>query len=152
MARKNKMSLWQKLRYKYRVSIVNEDYEEEERTFYASRLGVLFWGMLISAILILTGSLLVILTPIHKKLPGYTEEDFREQIIRSNVMVDSLANVVRMQDQFIRNLQQVMTGDVPVDTMALNDSILYVEREEVLPTSETEMEFRENYEKRKTVK
>lgn len=152
MAQKERTSLIRRMRFKYRVSFIDEKVEEEVAYCYVSRLGVICWGIVTVLFLLLVGMLLVVVTPLHRHLPGYTDMTFREQLIRNTLRTDSLYRVVELQNAYLLNLRQVISGEIPVDTACLNDSVLKRPKEKLLPVSEEEQHFRKWYseeEKRK---
>ena len=77
----NKERLFERLRYKYRLVVLNDDTFEEKLSFKLSRLNV-FLSIGFSAILLIAGTtLLIALTPLREYIPGYSSTRLRKQAL-----------------------------------------------------------------------
>lgn len=147
---KKKNSKWtqflHKIRFKYRVTILNENTLEESWHVRLSRFSVF---ILSSFFVIITFSILtalIVLTPIRYYLPGYTSGD-RESIISESMQVDSLLIHMELQAKYLEVLKGIISGDMPTDSLPNKDSITLKERAEVLiERSKAEQEFVSRYE------
>jgi len=138
----------QKMRFKYRVSILNENTLEESWHVRLSRFSVFMLG---STFIVLTFVLLTILiftTPISHYLPGYGETGNRSNIIKESMRTDSLVQQVDLQEGYIDIIKGIITGKMKPDSIASLDSIALKQRARILiEKSKREKNFVENFEK-----
>jgi len=137
-----------KLRFKYRVSILNENTLEESWHVRLSRFSVFMLG---STFILLTFILLTILiftTPISRYLPGYGETGNRSNIIKESMRTDSLVQQVDLQEGYVDIIKGIITGKMDPDSIASLDSIALKQRARILmDKSKREKKFVENFEK-----
>jgi len=114
MAKKdtNKRKLKQKWIDKYRMVIINEDTFEEKVSFKLSRLNVFVYGSLFAIMLIALTTLLIAFTPLKEYIPGYSSTEFKKQATELTFKIDSLENVLAVNDVYINKIKKVLTGDV----------------------------------------
>lgn len=137
----------EKIKFKYKVSILNENTLEETFHIRLSRLNVFLATCTFIAICFIINSLLIIKTPLKQFLPGYENSIVRAEFIQNAITVDSLYNEVKKQNNYIKVMQSVIAGDIKVEKVVPLDSLALKKREEVLMTkSEKEKEFCENFE------
>lgn len=145
---KEKDSFWKRIRYKYRLSVMNEDTLTESWHVRLSRLGVF---TLLCALFVLTlalFSVLIIFTPIRNVLPGYSES-LRQQLIQQTTQIDSLGTDVQLQRSYLDMIKQIMVGEVSSDSVQSLDSMQIVMREQLLlAKSEVTEEFIAQYEEK----
>ena len=138
----------EKLRFKYRVSILNENTLEESWHVRLSRFSVF---MLVSSFIVFTFILLTILiftTPISHYLPGYGETGNRTSIIKESMRTDSLVQQVDLQEGYLDIIKGIITGKMDVDSIASLDSIALKQRARILmEKSDKEKNFVEKFEK-----
>ena len=139
---------FEKLRFKYRVSILNENTLEESWHVRLSRFSVF---MMVSSFIVLTFILLTILifaTPISHYLPGYGETGNRTNIIKESMRTDSLVQQVDLQEGYVDIIKGIITGKMDPDSIASLDSIALKQRAKVLlDKSKREKNFVDNFEK-----
>ena len=130
---KKKKSFWQRLREKYRISVINEVTLNERWHLHLS-----WWGVIVSlGVLFLLAmglfSLVIFYTPIKHYLPGY-QEDLSPQILQQSARVDSLGTTLELQRQYLDIIKQVVAGEVNVDSVNSMDSLQIIMQEELLET------------------
>lgn len=141
-----KKTLWQRMREKYRISVVNEDTLAEQWYLHLSG-----WGAIVLlAVLFLTSlalfSLAIWYTPIKNYLPGYAD-NIRQELIDESNRLDSLSTSVTMQRQYLDIIKQVLLGEVHSDTIQSLDSMQIIMREQLLEAkNEATAEFIAQYE------
>ena len=141
-----KTTLWQRLREKYRISVVNEKTLAERWYLHLSG-----WGAIVAvALLFLTSlalfSLAIWYTPIKNYLPGYSE-NIRQQLVDESTRLDSLSTSVNMQRQYLDIIKQILSGEVKSDTIQSLDSMQIIMREQLLEAkNEATAEFIAQYE------
>jgi len=146
--RVNLRSFFQKLRFQYRVSVLNENTLEESWHIRLSRLSVLIYA---SSLIIMTFILITILiftTPIRFYLPGYGESGNRGKIISESMYVDSLLQEIELQSGYLTVLKKVIEGEIKPDSIATLDSAQMKQvAVEYLEKTKAEKEFTEKFER-----
>lgn len=140
------VSLWQRMRNEYRISIINDKTLAEH-----SHIRLSVWGGIVLLALVfivswLLFSLIILLTPIRHYLPGYSE-DIRQQLMEKSVIVDSLGTSLELQRNYLNTLTQVIAGEAPSDSIQSLDSMQIIMKEKLLEAkSEATAEFIAQYE------
>jgi len=160
MAQK-KEPFFRKLRNKYRLVIMNDQTFEKKLSFRLSRLNVFIVVGSLSILLVFATSYIIAFTPLKEYIPGYADFDTRKEIKTLLDKADSLASLVAVKDNYIRNIKYILEGnealdvypDVP-DALSLNrditfkrskeDSLLRLEIENQPGYNLTEMPAKEN--------
>lgn len=146
MADEKKDSLWKRIRFKYRLSILREDTLHECWHIRLSGLGAFTIVMLLFLLTIALFSLVIIYTPIRNVLPGYSE-NIRQGLIIESARLDSLESSMQLQMNYLNVIKQVMAGEVQSDTVISLDSMQILAQEELLlAKSEATQEFIAQYE------
>lgn len=113
----------QKFRFKYRVSVLNENTLVESWHVRLSRFSVLFYFLFFTAITFFLLSILIFKTPVRYYLPGFGDSGNRMQIIQEAARADSLLNRIELQAAYLDLIKQVVSGEVSVDSILPIDSI-----------------------------
>ena len=143
-----KITLWTRLRNKYRISIINEETWAERGHLHLSAWGAIVLLGLIFLLALALFSLVILYTPIRNYLPGYTE-NIRHQLMAESARVDSLGTSLELQRQYLNIISQVVAGEAPTDTIVPMDSMQIIMREELLlAKSEATAEFLAQYEQK----
>jgi len=118
-----KVAFWKKMRFKYKLSFLNENTLEEVFTFHLSRLsGVVSLAAFVVFLITLT-SIVIIKTPIRNYLPGYLDSEIRQEIIVNALRADSLQQQLSVQKKYLNNVSSILRGDMQVDQVRQIDSI-----------------------------
>lgn len=70
---------------------------------------------LMSAIIVVLVILLIATTGLREYIPGYPKAEYRQMLVRSALVVDSLEMELHKRDQFFSGIQAIMAGEVPED-------------------------------------
>ena len=137
---------WERLRYKYRVSLMNEDTLAESWHVRISKLGLITILTLMFFLTLIILAILILCTPIRNVLPGYSES-IRQQLIEQSVEVDSMRTHMTLQDGYLRVVKQVIAGEVEQDSVQSLDSLQIIMRAQLLEAkNEATEEFLAQYE------
>jgi len=107
---KQRKILLNKLKHKYRLVFFNDNTFEEVWHLRLSLFNVL---SVIGTVSIFMTSLVIILiafTPLREFIPGYPSKDMRREIVLNALKLDSLTNSIRIQNQYIDNLNALVSG------------------------------------------
>ena len=77
--KKQKSKLKEKLTYKYRLVVLNEDSFEERFSFKLNRLNVFVFGGVFTLLLIGITAFIMAFTPFREYIPGYSSSALKKQ-------------------------------------------------------------------------
>lgn len=109
MAKERKF--WDRLKYKYKLSIFNETSFEEVFNIRLSQLHVLTALSVLAVILVTLTTWLIAFTGLREFIPGYPDGKMRHAITENALRVDSLEMELIKRDRFITSIQMVLSGD-----------------------------------------
>ena len=107
---KEKVKRWERLRYKYKLSVVNETTYEEVLKFRLSRLHVLMVLSVLAVLLVSLTILLIAFTDLREFIPGYPDRNMRKMMAQNAIRVDSLTDEVMKRDRYLNAIQLVLNG------------------------------------------
>ena len=146
---KEKVRLWDRLKYKYKLSVINETSYEEVFNFRLSQLHVLTALSVLAVILVVLTILFIAFTDLREFIPGYPDGNMRQMIAQNALRVDSLENELLKRDRFFKSIRLVLNGG---DTTSLErsreDTARYRNDTIRFQISEQENEFRAAIEER----
>jgi len=120
---KKKKKFKDKLTFKYRFVVLNEETFEERFSFKLNRLTALVLGALFSVLLIVLTTLFIIYTPLKEYIQGYSSTELKKEATTLFYKVDSLNEVLAVNNLYIQNIQQVLKGEIKRTTFN-KDSVL----------------------------
>lgn len=143
-------SFKQKLTHRFRMQVVDEDELRELRSFRFSKLGVTLMALLAVCIVAVLSVLAYRYSPLYKH---EVDKDYlvRQQMVEDMLRLDSLENVLAIQQYYIKNMQDVFLGKTSVDSVPSLDTLvtfgshLLEERSEVEDSFVTAYEEQEKY-------
>jgi len=113
---KSRKKRWyQRLRVRYRLVIRDDETYEEKLSLRLSRLNVFVLVGSLAILLIVLTTFLIAFTPLREYIPGYTDVNLSKNVYDLHLRVDSLENVLAMNDRYLANLRLVLSGEEPVD-------------------------------------
>ena len=129
--KKKNRSFWQRMRNKYRVSVINEATLAERWHVHLSAALVIVLMALLFLLTMGLFSLVILYTPVKNYLPGYSE-DIRQQLMHESAKVDSIGESLELQRQYLNIIKQVVAGEAKSDTVQSLDSMQIIMREQLL--------------------
>ena len=146
MKKKRRKAFWSNIKFKYRLTITNENTLEDIITLRVSKLNGLSVLLSVLFVLFLIASLIVAFTPLRNYLPGYMNSEVRAQVVTNALRADSLQQVVTRQNMYIMNIQDIFSGKVKADTVQSIDSLTILRSDSLMERTRQEEEFRKQYE------
>ena len=144
---KNKRkSFWKNFKFKYKLTITNENTLEEIVGIHVSKLNGVSVLLFAVTVIFLITSVIIAFTPLRNYLPGYMNSEVREQVVLNALRADSLQWVLERQRMYIMNIQDIISGNVKVDSVHSIDSLTVTRTEELLERTQAEDDFRKQYE------
>lgn len=109
--------IFNRLKFKYNVVVINENMLTEKLNFHLSWLTlIIITGLLILVSFILL-SCLIFFTPIKHYLPGVAEMGVREEVIQQALRIDSLSELVENNEKQLYYMKCIIAGEVPADSI-----------------------------------
>ena len=137
----------QKMRFKYRVSILNENTLEESWYVRLSRFSVFMLGSTFVLLTFILLTILIFTTPISRYLPGYGDSGNRTEIIKESMRTDSMVQQINLQAGYLGIIKAIIKGNIKPDSIASMDSSEIKEKARVfIEKSKAEKKFDENFE------
>ncbi len=134
--------------FRYRITISNEKKGRDVTSFRISHASVLMWILSFVALAFIATFILIATTPLKQLLPGYLNTQARRQIVSNALRLDSLKQATDIQKQYIANFQNIMSGDIPIDSVQSMDSLAGYVNDTLMETTPLEMQFQGEYEAR----
>lgn len=146
--RRGRKAFWHNIKFKYKLTIINENTLEEVVGIHVSKLNGL--SVLLSActVIFLIAAAIIAFTPLRNYLPGYMNSEVRSQIVANALRADSLQAALERQSRYVMNIQDILSGQIKVDTVQSIDSLTTLRAEKLMERSEKEEEFRKQYEEK----
>jgi murein DD-endopeptidase MepM/ murein hydrolase activator NlpD len=138
--RARKKGLLARLRSRYRLVLIDDGSFEERFSLKLNRLSVLVFAVVT---FLLYGALIaavIVLTPLKRFIPGYSDQETKLNAFQSTVLADSLELAMRDQEAYIANLRSILSGALPSDSVAkLSPSDIKPKPEDLLPSGTEQM-------------
>ena len=146
--RRGRKAFWHNIKFKYKLTIINENTLEEVVGIHVSKLNGL--SVLLSActVIFLIAAAIIAFTPLRNYLPGYMNSEVRSQIVANALRADSLQAALERQSRYVMNIQDILSGQVKADTVQSIDSLTNLRAEKLMERSKKEEEFRKQYEEK----
>ena len=111
-----------KWRDKFRFAIFNDTtFEEVWRVRLTKSNALLALALLIFLIIGINTSLIAF-TNLREFIPGYPTVELRRDIIMNALMLDSLERELIIRDKYFKDLNDVISGRQPIESIAMRDS------------------------------
>lgn len=118
-----KQKIVSKLKDKYRLIIYNDSTYQSVWSMKLSRLKVFTVTSLISAMIVVLVILLIATTGLKEYIPGYPKAEYRQMLVRSALLVDSLEVELQKRDDFFKGIKAIMAGEIPEDSQQIEKSV-----------------------------
>ena len=154
--KKHELSWWEqkdkwvdKLRNKYRLIILNETTFEEKLSFRLSRLNVFIVTGILAILLIFLTSYIIAFTPLKEYIPGYQSITGQKELYAIQLRADSLDKEMHARDLVLKNIQHIIGGGGPTDTVVEKPSDTSAAKYRNIKTapSEDEVTLRNDFDK-----
>ena len=144
--KKRSKAFWKNFKFKYKITIINENTLEEVAGLRVSKLNGVSVLLAVLTILFAIAAVIIALSPLRNYLPGYMNTDTRQQIVENALRLDSLRLMAERQNLYIMNIQDIFSGNVAVDSIANIDSLTSAREDSLMERTQREEEYRRQYE------
>lgn len=141
---KNKKTLLEKLKYKYRLIIINEDTFEQKTSLRLSRMNLYVLASVLFLLMVCFVTAIIAFTPLKYYLPGVGSLDVRSQLIEIEMLTDSITSELDKRNYWLTSFQKALSGELD-STFFINDSLHYNEIDHAIikELSQNEKDFKE---------
>lgn len=144
--KKRSKAFWNNIKFKYKLTIINENTLEEVVGLRVSKLNGISVLLSVLTVLFLIAAVIIAYTPLRNYLPGYMNSEIRAQVVENALRVDSLQQLVNRQNLYIINIQDIFQGKIKADTIQSMDSLTNMREDSLMERTGREAEFRKQYE------
>jgi murein DD-endopeptidase MepM/ murein hydrolase activator NlpD len=135
--KKKKSLLFRNLRKRYLLRVQDEVSLHDRIFFKISKIRVYISAILIAFLLVGATTLLIAFTDLRKFIPGYSDADMIPIIYEMNRKADSLEYVCSIQQNYIDNLRNILTGNIAeADTVPQSSTPVVVDNIRYAPSRE----------------
>ncbi len=134
-------SFWKRIRFKYKFSFINENTLEEVWAIRLSQLSVFLSFAVFAFSLVAFTAFIIIMTPIRNYLPGYLDVEVRKNIMDNALRADSLERMMQIQDLYLRNVTEIISGNIRLDSIRQIDSLARSVADYDIPRSKEELDY-----------
>ena len=120
MKKKRRKAFWHNIKFKYKLTVTNENTLEEVVGIHVSKLNGLSWLLSAVTVIFLVAAIIIAFTPLRNYLPGYMNSEVRAQIVSNALRADSLQKMLERQKLYIMNIQDIFSGKIQVDTVPVS--------------------------------
>lgn len=100
-----------RLRYKYRLVLMNEDNFEQKVSFRLSKLNVIAVSSFFALFWMGVMGYLLAFTSLREYIPGYTDPNLATQVYKLEHAIDSLEYSYTLQARYLQNIKSVLRGE-----------------------------------------
>lgn len=144
--KKRSKAFWNNIKFKYKLTIINENTLEEVVGLRVSKLNGLSVLLSVLTVLFVIAATIITFTPLRNYLPGYMNSEVRAQVVENALRVDSLQQLVDRQNLYIMNIQDIFSGKVRIDSVQSMDTLTAMRKDTLMERTKREEEFRRKYE------
>ena len=102
---------WKKAQRKYRFVVMTADSFEEKFSLKLSRLNVFALAGALVLCCFCAAILLFTTTPLAEYVPGKSSSEVQRELVSFSLKSDSLLEVLRTQDVYLKNIQNIISGN-----------------------------------------
>lgn len=120
--KENLGNLWQRLTARYNITLQRHKDSTEVWHGHTSRL---IFTLITTGVILIIGAIIYLLflfTPLHTSLPGYLNSKERNDLVNNAIHIDSLSHQMAVRQQYIDNINMILTDNIKVDSVVMNDS------------------------------
>ena len=138
-----KRKLLDKLKFRYRVVVINDETFKEQATFTLSLLNLLVFIGSVTLFFILLLIYIIAFTSLREYIPGYADVNLRRNISKVAMRSDSLMKASAERDLYLKNIENIINDEVTksdLNTQVKNGEIA-IDSSKLSP-SKSELVFR----------
>lgn len=123
---KKNNNFWQKIRFKYKLILLNENTLEDIFSLRISQLTAFLSVFLLIVVGMFLVVLLILATPLRNYLPGYLNTELRTELVGTRMRLDSLTEQNLRRSIYLENIRSILRGEVENDSIVPMDSLIII--------------------------
>ena len=144
--KKDTEGFWKYFFRRYDVIYTQHGGKDVERRISTSRFFISLYVCAVALIVAAITVLLLFYSPLKRLMPGYVSPEVRHQIVETSIRIDSLYEAVQRHQLYVMNIQDILRGEIKVDSITTIDSLTVLRSEDLMERTERENEFVRRYE------
>lgn len=144
--KKDTEGFWKQFFRRYDVALSRRGSRDVEHRMSVSRFLVSMYLLALTVVVAGITVLLLFYSPLKKYMPGYVGPEARQQIVEAVFRLDSLSEAVQRHQLYVMNIQDILRGEVQMDSVSTIDSLTVLRSEDLMQRTEREKEFTRKYE------
>ena len=114
-----------RLKYRYRLVVYNDSTYHTVWSAKLTRFKMFGVVILFVASVITVTTILVAFTSIRELIPGYPSEAVREMTVKNAILTDSLAQQIKLRDDYFEQIRTIIRGEVIEDDYEMLDTFIH---------------------------
>ncbi len=144
--KKDTEGFWKYFFRRYDVIYTQHGGKDVERRISTSRFIISLYVCAVALVVAAITVLLLFYSPLKRLMPGYVSPEVRHQIVETSIRIDSLYEAVQRHQLYVMNIQDILRGEIKVDSITTIDSLTVLRSEDLMERTERENEFVRRYE------
>ena len=124
MPKKKKHTLIDKLSERFHILLVNEKTLAKKKLFSSSAISLASSSLFVFLLLLSSAFLVIYITPLKEYFRGYTSIELRENAVENSMKLDSLESLYLTQSNYIKSLQDLLSGNISFEDLDKNTATL----------------------------
>ena len=139
--KKDTEGFWKYFFRRYDVIYTQHGGKDVERRISTSRFIISLYVCAVALVVAAITVLLLFYSPLKRLMPGYVSPEVRHQIVETSIRIDSLYEAVQRHQLYVMNIQDILRGEIKVDSITTIDSLTVLRSEDLMERTERENEF-----------
>ncbi len=145
MEQPKKKKILDKLKFRYRVVIINDETFKEQSSFTLSLMNLIVFIGSLSLFMIFLLTYVIAFTSLREYIPGYADVNLRKSITKISLLSDSLLTASAEKDLYLKNIQNIINEKVTKEDLKNLDKNKSTRLDSSkLEASESELDFRKD--------
>ena len=144
--KKDTEEFWKYFFRRYDVIYTQHGGKDVEHRISTSRFIISLYVCAVALVVAAITVLLLFYSPLKRLMPGYVSPEVRHQIVETSIRIDSLYEAVQRHQIYVMNIQDILRGEIKVDSITTIDSLTVLRSEDLMERTEREKEFVRRYE------
>jgi lipoprotein NlpD len=144
--KKDTEGFWKYFFRRYDVIYTQHGGKDVEHRISTSRFIISLYLCAVVLVVAAITVLLLFYSPLKRLMPGYVSPEVRHQIVETSIRMDSLYEAVQRHQLYVMNIQDILRGEIKVDSITTIDSLTVLRSEDLMERTERENEFVRRYE------
>ena len=124
MPKKKKHTLIDKLSERFHILLVNEKTLAKKKLFSSSAISLASSSLFVFLLLLSSAFMVIYITPLKEYFRGFTSIELRENAVENSMKLDSLESLYLTQSNYIKSLQDLLSGNISFEDLDKNTATL----------------------------